>query len=113
MGKLNIQWIDKRAANAKVGTQANDTPVDFESIDETDASFEVVDDTSALSKDSGTPPPTATHALVTSMVSSHFIRKDIAPTPATGGHVCMVGSTRLLAVEGGEANSVLKICTIS
>lgn len=113
MGKVNIQYIDKRAANAKVATQANDTPVDFESIDDTDVSFEVLNDTNATSKDTATPPDAATHALITSVVSSHYIRIGTAPTPATGGHVCMVGSSRLIAVMGGDASSVLKICTVS
>ncbi|MBL4752007.1 MAG: hypothetical protein JKY52_00185 [Flavobacteriales bacterium] len=112
MGTATIEWVDLRANNATVATNVNDTPVDLKSIDFTNSSFEVVA-TTATSTDSGTPPATATHAVVTSVGSSHYVRITTAPTTSTGGVTIMSGGSRLIAVEGGAAGSVLKICTTS
>jgi len=111
MGTVSIEYVDLRVANATVGTPIGETPVDVNSIDYTDVSFEVLDSTSTTSIDAGTPPDDATHAVVTSLISNHYIRLDVNPTPTTGGKVCIVGSSRLIAVRGGDASSVLKICT--
>jgi hypothetical protein len=107
MGTVNIEWVNLNDKNSTVGTNKDDTPVDLKPISYADGSFQRLTGTTTSSTDSDNAPADTTHALVTSVEGSHYVRIGTAPASTTGGVCVMSGGSRLLSISPGNPLKVV------
>ncbi len=106
VGTVNIEWVNATQQNARVLSQDDDNPTDLKPGSYADTSFEVIS-TTATSTDSSTPPANTTHAVVTSVSGSHYVRKLTDPATGTGGVTVMSGANRVIDVSDGSPLKVV------
>ena len=109
MGTVNIEWINSNDAEPNVGLTSPLFYIDVSPLSFLNSSFQRMG-TTATSDDSDAAPAGTTHALITSVSGSHYIRKSTAPATTTGGICAMAGASRMINISEGQ---VIKIVTTS
>ena len=106
MGTVNVEWVNWNDTASNVITNRDATPLDVRPIDYADGSFDILTTTTS-SQDTANAPTGTTHAVVTSVSGSHYVRVGTAPATSTGGVCIMGGASRILQISAGTPLKVV------